>query len=89
MNKTLCKDCLELKVRIKSDRRKSVNRFHYIDDNGRLWNGHQCPQCKVPKASGHEAQASQNIREDHYNWIEDPQQNGYDNCRVDDDYIYC
>ena len=41
-----CVDCGEIKVRIKSNRRRQLNRYYYVDQLGRLWNGHVCPQCK-------------------------------------------
>lgn len=43
-----CKDCGEVKKRIRSKRRRQVSRFYYVDGGGRLWNGHQCPDCKNP-----------------------------------------
>ena len=47
MNKEKCKDCGELKVRVRSERKRQGNRYYYVDGGGRLWNGKECPDCKA------------------------------------------
>lgn len=47
-----CRECGKFKTRLKSDRKTRCGKhFYYVNETGRLWNGHQCPQCKVVKAS--------------------------------------
>lgn len=50
-----CRACGLNKTRVRSTRRRQKSRFYYVDENGKLWNGLQCPQCKLYGASGHRA----------------------------------
>lgn len=69
-----CKDCGELKVRIRSDRPRQVNRYYYVTETGSLWNGHQCPECKLGKTEN-----TFNRRKKKAKYLEE----------IDDMYIYC
>lgn len=54
----ICKQCLQPKERIKSMRRRQMNRFYYVNAQGKLWNGHTCPDCKNYAKSGHRAESA-------------------------------
>lgn len=82
--KTTCKDCGESKVRQRSTRKRQVNRFYYVDENEKLWNGLQCPKCKIGVASGvkkEKVSKGRNL---------EGQPNAFDEVLdIDDAYIYC
>lgn len=43
---TTCKDCGTDKPRLVSVQRRQNNRFVYVNEIGKRWNGKQCPECK-------------------------------------------
>lgn len=40
-----CKQCEQLKIRIKSGRYPNSKDSKYVDDTGRQWSGNVCPSC--------------------------------------------
>lgn len=46
-NKTICKRCKELKIRIEDGKYPDSKNKRYKDETGKLWNGKVCSQCVV------------------------------------------
>jgi type II secretory ATPase GspE/PulE/Tfp pilus assembly ATPase PilB-like protein len=41
----ICKNCRKEKKKERGSLMRDGKRFFYVDENGNLWNGRQCPDC--------------------------------------------
>lgn len=51
VNTKQCKICGELKLRIQYGTFGNSRNKRWVDSEGKLWNGHKCPDCQVKSAN--------------------------------------
>jgi len=50
INRKKCSICGELKYRIQLGNFNSGKDKRWVDENGKQWNGHKCPECQRKRA---------------------------------------
>lgn len=46
-NKTTCKSCQQIKFRIQNGKFANGRDKRWVDEFGRQWSGHKCPDCNA------------------------------------------